>query len=186
MKIAPCVLALVLLSPMMALGQEKTIPPPAAPQLSAPPTHTYRMSFTLIESDLGKRVGVQHVAMTTSAGGSTSAVAKIGSRIPIATGSYSSGGAKDVVQTQMTYLDVGVNILGRLREVGTGLQITTKIEESSMADAPPATPADPIIRQASIENDALVTLGKPIQLGSLDIPGSTRHTDIELVVERVP
>jgi hypothetical protein len=177
MKIVRSLVVLALLSPVMAMAQDKDAPAPA-------PMHTYRMTFTLIETENGKRVGVQHVAMTTSADG-TSAVAKIGSRVPIATGSYSNTNS-NTLQTQMTYLDIGLNILGRLREVTNGLQVKTKIEQSSMADAPPAMPSDPVIRQESIENDAVVTLGKPVTLGSLDIPGSTRHTDIELVVERVP
>ncbi len=183
MQIAGSLLALALLLPMTGLAQNKPAEPPAPEQ---PPAvlHTYRLTYTLIESEAGKRVGVQHISMTTSAD-NLPAVAKIGSRIPIATGSYSNTDSK-AVQTQMTYLDIGLNILGRLRELGYGLQVKTKIEQSSMADAPPATPADPVIRQESVELDAIVTLGKPLTLGSLDIPGSTRHTDIELVVERVP
>jgi len=181
MKIAPSVLALALLSHMMAMAQEKPVPTPAPVPAAL---HTYRLTFTLTESEAGKRVGVQHISMTSSADGN-SAIAKIGSRVPIATGSYSNTDSK-AVQTQMTYLDIGLSISGRLRELGYGLQVKTKIEQSSMADAPPATPADPVIRQESIETDAILTPGKPMMLGSLDIPGSTRHTDIELVVERVP
>jgi hypothetical protein len=181
MKNALSVLALALLFPMIAGAQEQ--PAQASAPAPAVELHTYRLTFTLTESDLGKRVGVQHVSLTTTASG-PAAIAKIGSRIPIATGNYSNGDAKSV-QTQMTYLDVGVNIRGQLHELGYGVQVTTKIEQSTLADGPPATPADPVIRQASIDSDAILTPGKPMMLGSLDIPGSTRHTDIALVVERV-
>jgi hypothetical protein len=181
MKFAPTVLSLALFFPMLAAAQDKPATPP--PPLVRPNLHTYRLLFTLTESEGGKKVGVQHIAMTSAADGHA-ATAKIGSRIPIATGSYSNTDSK-AVQTQMTYLDIGLNVSGRVTDLGYGIQVGTKIEQSSMADAPPATPADPIIRQESIENDAILTLGKPIMLGSLDIPGSTRHTDIELVVERV-
>jgi len=176
MNIARTVLALTLLAPLFAEAQDKPAPPPEM--------HTYRLTFTLTDSDAGKRVGVQHIAMTTTSG--VPANARIGSRIPVATGSYANADPGKGVQTQMTYLDVGINIMGRLHELGNGIQITAKIEQTSMADAPPATPADPIIRQATVENDAILTLGKPTMLGSLDIPGSTRHTDIELVIERLP
>ena len=180
MNIARTVLALTLLVPLFAEAQDKPAPPPEM--------HTYRLTFTLTDSDAGKRVGVQHVSMTTASttGSGVPAVAKIGSRIPVATGSYSNADPGKGVQTQMTYVDIGVNIAVRLHELGYGVQVTTKIEQSSMADAPPATPSDPIIRQASIENDAILVPGKPMTLGSLDIPGSTRRTDIELVIERVP
>jgi hypothetical protein len=177
MNIARTLLALTLLAPFTAAAQDKPSTPP-------PEIRTYRLTFTLTDSDAGKRVGIQHISMTTASG--VPAVAKIGSRIPIATGNYSNADPGKGVQTQMTYLDVGVNILARLHELGNGVQVTAKIEQSSMADAPPATPADPIIRQPEFENDAILTPGKPIMLGSLDIPGSTRHTDIELVIDRLP
>jgi hypothetical protein len=44
---------------------------------------------------------------------------------------------------------------------------------------------DPVIRQATLQSTALLTLGKPVMLGSLDVPGSTRHLDIEVVLEVV-
>jgi hypothetical protein len=43
----------------------------------------------------------------------------------------------------------------------------------------------PVIRQAHLQNTALLTPGKPVMLGSLDVPGSTRHLDVEVVVEVV-
>jgi hypothetical protein len=184
MKLAPTVLSLAMCFPLLVAAQDKPATPPPPPAPARPALHTYRMTFTLTESEAGKRVGVQHISMTSSADGHP-AIAKIGSRIPIATGSYSNTDSKSV-QTQMTYLDIGLNIAGRLSELGYGLQVGTKIEQSSMADAPPAMASDPIIRQESIECDAIVTPGKSVMLGSLDIPGSTRHTDVELVVERVP
>ena len=45
--------------------------------------------------------------------------------------------------------------------------------------------SDPVIRQTSLE-DFLLTLGKPLVLGSVDIPGSTRHVDVDAMVELVP
>jgi hypothetical protein len=44
---------------------------------------------------------------------------------------------------------------------------------------------DPVIRQANLQNTALLTPGKPVMLGSLDVPGSTRHLDVEVVLEVV-
>jgi hypothetical protein len=39
--------------------------------------------------------------------------------------------------------------------------------------------------QATLQSTALLTAGKPVMLGSLDVPGSTRHLDIEVVLEPV-
>jgi hypothetical protein len=182
MKLPPVLLALALLSPALAHTQEK--PSPAGDAVRSE-VHTYRVLFTLTEMDAGKRVGLQHVSMTANAG-SSPATLKIGSRIPIVTGGYSATEAGKSKQYQMTYLDVGLNISTQLREMGYGIEALTKIEQSSMADAPPATPADPIIRQTTLQNTAMLTLGKPLVLGSMDIPGSTRHMDVEVTLERVP
>jgi len=43
-----------------------------------------------------------------------------------------------------------------------------------------------VIRQATLEGTSIAKLGKPLMLGSLDIPGSTAHLDVEVTVEEVP
>jgi hypothetical protein len=37
-----------------------------------------------------------------------------------------------------------------------------------------------------LEGTSVVVPGKPINLGAIDIVGSTRHVDIEVVVEQLP
>jgi hypothetical protein len=181
MKFAPSVLALALLFPMMALAQDKPAPQSAPSEL-----HTYRVNYTLTDSEGGKKVGVQRVSMVVNSGSASSTV-KIGSRVPIATGSYSST-TTTAVQTQFTYLDIGLNIHASLRELPNGLEVGTKVEQSGVADAPItiARVREPVIRQTMLENSAMLTPGKTLLIGSLDIPGSTRHTDIEILLERVP
>jgi len=44
---------------------------------------------------------------------------------------------------------------------------------------------DPIVRQTVMESTSFLTQGKPLMLGSVDIPGSTRHLDVEVVMELV-
>ena len=44
---------------------------------------------------------------------------------------------------------------------------------------------DPVIRQSSLEGTSFLALGKPLVLGSMDIPGSARHLDVEVVMEAV-
>ncbi|HSV90313.1 MAG TPA: hypothetical protein VLH80_04415, partial [Nitrospiraceae bacterium] len=83
-----------------ARGQTNSVPSPVQAGLK-----TYRLTYTLTETDGGKRVGTQHFAMIVVSGGKT--VLKQGNRVPLVTGSVStSGGA----QTQVQYLDVGLNI----------------------------------------------------------------------------
>jgi hypothetical protein len=85
--------------------------------------------------------------------------------------------------TQMQYLDVGVNIEASV--IGIGLR--AKIEQTSVSDEKSNVGIqDPLVRQTTIEAASTFTPGKSVALGSIDIPGTARHQDIEVVVELVP
>ena len=143
----------------------------------------YRLTFTTTESDGSKRVGVQHFAMIVAAGQRT--VMKQGSKVPIATGS-SSGSGSAGAQTQFTYVDVGMNFDASIDELANGARLRSKVEQLSIAEQTSGVGAqDPIIRQSSLEGTSFLTLGKPVVLGSIDVPGSTRHLDVEVVMEQI-
>jgi hypothetical protein len=64
------------------------------------------------------------------------------------------------------------------------LQLSAKVEQSSVQEsAPIAGVNEPVIRQAVLETTTLAIPGKPLVLGALDLPGSTRHLDVEVTVE---
>ena len=44
---------------------------------------------------------------------------------------------------------------------------------------------DPIVRQAKLEGTSILAAGKPLILGSMDIPGTARRLDIEVLIEHV-
>ena len=147
------------------------------------PKSTYRLTYTITEIDGAKRVGSQRFAMIATEGQRT--VMKQGSKVPIATGSYKAGGTTDT-QTQFTYLDIGMNFDATLDQTANGAKLRTKVEQLSIAEENSGVgPQDPIVRQATLEGTTYLTLGKPQVLGSLDIPGSTRHLDVEVVMEPV-
>lgn len=147
------------------------------------PKKSYRLSYTITEKDGDKRIGTQHFSMVVITGQRT--VLKQGSKVPIATGSYDGG--KSQTQTQFTYLDVGMNFDATLDEFVNGVRLRSKVEQSSVVeDKLIAGVQEPIIRQTMLEGTSFLTLGKPLMLGSLDIPGSTRHQDVEVVMEQVP
>ena len=146
------------------------------------PKKSYRLNFTLTESEGGKRIGVQHTGMVVTAGQRTTL--KNGSKVPVATGSYSTTGA--TMQTQFTYLDVGINIDATLNETAGGAQLKCKVEQSSIGEEKAMGGVqEPIVRQSVVEGVSLLQMGKPEVVGSLDISGSTRHLDIEVVMEPV-
>jgi type II secretory pathway component GspD/PulD (secretin) len=146
------------------------------------PTKVYRLIYTVTEMDSGKRIGVMHFAMVAASGGRTSV--KQGSKVPIVTGSYDQG--KNGSQTQFTYLDIGLNFDTTVNEVANGVTMRNKVEQSSIAEGESKVgPQDPIVRQTVLDGTSIATLGKPLVLGSLDIQGTTRRLDIEVVVDEV-
>jgi general secretion pathway protein D len=101
------------------------------------------------------------------------ATLKIGSRIPIATGSYSSGVSTGTaslgVQTQFTYLDIGVNIaMTPTVHYDREITLKMKIEVSShTSDVTISNVTEPIISQRSIEQVIQLKEGEPSILAGI-------------------
>jgi type II secretory pathway component GspD/PulD (secretin) len=147
------------------------------------PKKAYRLTYTITEFDGDKRVGTQHFAMIVAPGQKT--VLKQGSKVPIATGSFGTGGSS-VAQTQFTYVDVGMNFDATLDEFTNGVRLRSKVEQLSIAEQTSGVGAqDPVIRQSNLEGTSFLALGKPLVLGSMDVAGSTRRLDVEVVIEAV-
>jgi general secretion pathway protein D len=103
-----------------------------------------------------------------------SATLKIGSKIPVATGSYSAGAATGItagigVQTQFTYLDVGVNIdmtptIHLDREVSLKLNVEVSTESGSTTIS---GVTEPIIGQRSDKTTIQLKDGEPCLLAGI-------------------
>jgi hypothetical protein len=79
-----------------------------------------------------------------------------------------------------------MNFDATMDEVANGARLRSKVEQLGMAEQTSGVGLqDPIIRQSLLEGTSFLTLGKPLVLGSIDIPGSTRHLDIEVMMEQV-
>jgi type II secretory pathway component GspD/PulD (secretin) len=151
------------------------------------PKKTYRLTYTVTEMDGGKLVAKQHFAMVLASGQETQL--KQGSKVPIATGSYasSSASANNPVQTQYTYIDIGMNFGATLDEFANGVRLRSDVVQSSLAEEKSGVgEQDPIVRQTELKGAAFLTPGKPLMLGSVDIPATTRHLDVEVVMEQLP
>ena len=147
------------------------------------PRRTYRLTYTITEVDDGKRVGTQHFSMVIVSGQRTTM--KQGSKIPVATGTVTENGSH-ATQTQFTYLDIGLNFDATLDESVNGVRLRSKAEQSSLGtDKTIAGIQEPVVRQSVLEGTSILTPGKPIILGSIDIPESTRRMDIEVVMDVV-
>ena len=139
----------------------------------------YRITYTITQMDGGKRVGAQHFALVVSAGGLTNL--KLGSRVPIVTGAHDNGAGKQ--NTEVQYQDVGLNIDASL----DGESLHSKVVQTGLAEERSGVGLqDPIVRQTVLDATTNLTPGKSVVLGSLDIPGGTRHEEIEVSAELVP
>jgi type II secretory pathway component GspD/PulD (secretin) len=136
----------------------------------------YRLTYAMKESDGGKTIGLQHFSIIVASGSMT--VFKQGSRVPVFTNSSNQG------EKQVTYLDVGLEIEASLDGYLDGVRLRTKIVQSGIAEEKSSVGTeDPIIRQTTLEGTSTLVQGKPLVLGSLDVPGSTRHQEVEVVSE---
>ena len=98
--------------------------------------------------------------------------------MPIMTGSYDIGTGKQ--NSEVQYQDVGLSIDASL----DGESIHTKVEQTSQAEEKSGLGLqDPIVRQTVLDGMSTLTTEKTQTLGALDIPGSTRHEEIEIAVE---
>jgi type II secretory pathway component GspD/PulD (secretin) len=141
------------------------------------PRKVYRVTFNVSDIDNGKRTGTQHYTLVVAAGGK--AVLKQGNRMPLITGM--SGESSNAAQSsQVQYIDVGLSIEADIE--GTALR--AKIEQSGVTEQKSAVVApDPIISQTMLEGSSALAANKPVVLGSIDVPGTTRRQEIEVLTE---
>ncbi|WP_158789283.1 hypothetical protein [Granulicella sp. L46] len=149
---------------------------------------TYRVTYTLTELEAGKTLSTEHYSMLLGDGEHTSM--KEGNKIPIATGTYSNGAAatspSSEVQTQFTYLDIGMSFDATIAVSGNGVRLRSKVEDSSLDQ--PVTIAgvtEPVVRQSVLDGTSVLTLDKPFMLGTIDIPNTARHMDIAVLIEQI-
>lgn len=142
------------------------------------PRKAYRITYTITDVDNGKRMGSQHLSLVVVAG--EKSTVKHGSRVPIVTGMYAKESSGE--NSQVQYLDVGLSIEASL----DGDRLRSKVEQTSLADEKSGIGTqDPVVRQTMVEATSDMETGKTLALGSLDIPGTTRHQEIEATAEPV-
>jgi type II secretory pathway component GspD/PulD (secretin) len=146
------------------------------------PKKTYRLTYSIRESDAGKAIGTQKIVVVVPTGGKT--VVKQGSRVPISTGSVDSNSGTPLAKVE--YLDIGLNIDATLDASAEGLRLRSQVEQSSLADEKSGVGTqDPVIRQTRLDDVSTLVPGRPAVLGALDLPDSTRHEEIEVVAELI-
>lgn len=144
------------------------------------PRHVYRLTYTITGTDSGKEPTTQRVSLIVLPGSKT--VLKQGTRVPIATGTTKT--ETNASDTQVQYVDLGLNIDSSVEGSPDDLRLQTHIEQSGIVQEQTVMGVqDPVIRQTNLESNVLLTQGKPLAIGSLDLPGSNGHEEVTVVAE---
>jgi hypothetical protein len=151
----------------------------------AQPPEVYKVELTMHDAaDVSAKAGRKYTILIDTHGAGTF---KLGSREPVATGSFQpgTGGSQLAVNTQFTYVDTGVNIECRLEQSDSNrLQLRTDLDISSVL--PQKTPIpNPVIGQLKLNVTALVAPGKRTIIASIDDPVSNRKFDVEALITKL-
>jgi len=144
------------------------------------PIGTYKLEYVFSEMQDGKRINARTYTVLVRA--MDKGVVKIGSRVPIVTGSTKEGG------TQIQYLDIGMNIDCRVGPEQDGaVDLMTSVDMESLAPEQPGEnhSGDPVIRQVKYQTENTVPLGKQTLLGSADEVDGTRRLQIEVTATKM-
>ncbi len=147
------------------------------------PRKAYRLTYTVTETGSGEPGGAQHVTLIVTSGGTTDF--KQGSKVPIVTGIYPQG--EQPQHSDVQYQDVGLEIEATLNGYADGVHLRSKIAQSNVSDEKSGIGVeDPVFHQTTLDGTATLVPGKPLILGSLDIPGTNRRQQVEVVSEAIP
>jgi hypothetical protein len=149
-------------------------------QTDAPPDY-YHLDFVVKELDGGKVLNSRTYSTTVSSDKTVPASSiRVGSRVPVSTSSASNN---PLVNTQFTYVEVGVNIdCHVVKEVGNQLTLSVSADVSGVADL---TTHPPVIRNNKWTSNVIVPLKKPITIFSSDDPASKHQMQLELTATAI-
>jgi hypothetical protein len=143
----------------------------------------YRVEVNFREgNDSGALTDRRYTLLVTD---SKKVVFKVGSRTPAVSGSLEPPASGSMVSTQFTYLDVGVNIQCTLHAVGGKVAINGSLDMSNIDGASAVAGVhNPIVKQTRLDLEAVVELGKPTVVASIDDPLTTRKLQVEVTVSK--
>jgi hypothetical protein len=140
----------------------------------------YKVDFTIRDTgDAGGKAG-RKFSMLVSPSHKTTF--RVGNRVPVVTGSASSGG-----NVQFTFVDVGINIDCSVSDINSNLtvhadlDISTAVMPEKGANAPP----NPTISQIKLSLDTALVAGKPTVVASFDDPVTSRKFDVDVAITKM-
>jgi hypothetical protein len=149
--------------------------------VAAAEKHYYRLEYVLREMDGTKEISKRTYMVSSRSDGSLGQL-RAGTRVPVAT-DVTTGPNKT---TQISYIDVGVNIDTRSLQGAGGMWLNVSAEISSIApnESANALPS-PMIRQARNNSNVPFTEGKSILVFSADDPTSTHRFELSVTATQL-
>jgi len=149
----------------------------------------FRLDFSFNELVDGKKANTRHYSLDLTSGSKNQL--KIGTRVPVATGVVGTNPL--VSSTQWQYMDVGTKIWASLFPRPGGdleLQVDSEISNLDIPQSHNQNPAGfadahPVMRQLQIGGTTLLETGKPILIGTMDDPNSSRQFQLEVTVTKL-
>jgi hypothetical protein len=155
--------------------------PPKAettPQAQAPP-RSYRLDYTLTESEDGKKIDSRQYSISvgggTPSGRPWQGQVQIGTRVPVV---MKSDGT-------IQYVDVGTKINGFISMRDGAQVLDTDCDVSSAAPDEAKVDGRPILRTLMIRNETPVAIGKAMMVGTAEDPNSKRKFQLEVAVTEI-
>lgn len=147
-------------------------------------TNSYVVEYRFREGGDGATAADRRYSLMVN--GEHKASFQVGNRTPAVSASFDPINANSLVNTQYTYLDVGVNIECTLLELDNRVDLHTSIDLSGLADKD-ATPAagsarNPTIKQTKLDVNTTLLIGKPTVLASITDPATNRMLQIVVTI----
>ncbi|MDR3701138.1 MAG: hypothetical protein P4L56_15940 [Candidatus Sulfopaludibacter sp.] len=171
------VAAAVLLPQFPVRAQDKPGPP------------IYKVEFNIRDGGDTAAKGTRHYTLLVEP--NRKAIFKVGNRVPVASGSFQPGsnGVNPLVNTQYTYIDIGVNIECVVSDQNGRILLHGDLDLSTVAPADAAAraaiPANPTVVQTKLNLDTAVEAGKPTVIAAIDDPVTARQFQVEATVVRI-
>lgn len=143
-------------------------------------SHSYRLDYTLTESENGKKIDSRRYSINVGGEGQTQRSighVEIGNKVPIETKSDGSA--------QSQYVDVGTKITGTLYMRGEIEVLDTSCDVSSVAPEQTSTNVGPVLRTLQMNNVMPLVEGKSLLVGTADDPNSNREFQLEVTVTQL-
>ena len=157
-------------------------PQPSARDMAATrkPITAYRLDFVLSEVVDGKKVNSRSYSVLAQTDGRMNKL-RSGARYPVST-------QNEQKNTQIQYLDIGVNIDSRLEEQNGEVSLYATIDSSNASWPTPDTahtpPGQPIIIQMRSEVRAPLRPGTSTMISSMEDPASQRRFQVDVTATK--